>query len=562
MKTMFQYDHYYAYEELTQTVKTLAKDFPDLVTLESIAKSEKGRDIWAVTITNHHSGPALSKPAFYIDANTHAGEVTGSMAAIHTMDVLCSNYGTDTKITRMLDDMTFYVIPRISVDGSEVYLTTPYDLRSVDRPYLSAVQKPGVVAEDMDQDGIVRMMRIKDKHGAWKINADNHNLMEKRKPDDRFGDFYTVVSEGMIEGYDKDKEIQPAPVFWGLDFNRNYPYGWFNESRQPGSGKYPLSNIENKAVVDFVLAHRNIGAVATHHTSGGVILYPPGTRSEKSAHDDDMRRFREIGAMATEEMGYKAINIFDNFMSDQENYSSGAFDDWCFLDQGIPAYTIELWNLLERAGVSVDWSQDHREEKECLETWTKVLNWCSENAPDSFESWTPYEHPQLGVVEIGGLNLKFTHENCPNDFLLQEVEKTTRFCLRYAMALPQLAIDKTEVNWLGEDLAEVKVTVSNEGYLPTYLSQEARDLGKTEPVKVSLQGDIKAYIAGDALTEIGDLEGYSGSNAEYDSCSVSTGAHDPIKKTVRWLVQVDKGTVLNVIAFQPKAGRACEPVQL
>ena len=59
----------------------------------------------------------------------------------------------------------------------------------------------------------------------------------------------------------------------------------------------------------------NIGAVATHHTSGGVILYPPGTRPEKSADPDDMRRLREIAAMATEEMGYPAINIFDHFMT-------------------------------------------------------------------------------------------------------------------------------------------------------------------------------------------------------------------------------------------------------
>lgn len=53
------------------------------------------------------------------------------------------------------------------------------------------------------------------------------------------------------------------PPYGGLDFNRNYPFGWFHESRQAGAGAYPLSNPENKAVVDFVLAHHNIGAVAT-----------------------------------------------------------------------------------------------------------------------------------------------------------------------------------------------------------------------------------------------------------------------------------------------------------
>ena len=556
MKTTFQYDHYYTYPELTEALQTLVKNHPDLLAMESICKSEKGRDVWALTLTQKQTGDPLAKPAFYIDANTHAGEVTGSMAALHTLDVLCTNYGEDAQLTRLADTLTFYVIPRISVDGSEVYLTSPYDLRSADRPYLTPVQQPGLVPEDMDQDGVIRMMRIKDKHGAWKISKAHPQLMEKRKPDEREGEFYTVVSEGVLKGANGN-EIQPAPTLWGLDFNRNYPFGWFHESRQAGAGAYPLSNPENKAVVDFVLAHHNIGAVATHHTSGGVILYPPGTRPEKSADPDDMRRLREIAAMATEEMGYPAINIFDHFMTDQENYSSGAFDDWCFQDQGIPAYTLELWNLLERAGCKIDWDRrDAKSEAECLDTMAKVLAWCAENAPESMEAWTPYQHPQLGLVEIGGLNLKFTEENCPNAFLLQEVEKTTKFCLRYAQSLPQLEIDKTNVNWLGADLAEVTVTISNVGYLPTYLSREAKLLGTARPVKVSLQGQIESFIAGHAIMEIGDLEGYSGVNAEYRSCEVTTGAHAPLTHTLRWLVQARKGAEITITAFQPKAGRA------
>ena len=176
------------------------------------------------------------------------------------------------------------------------------------------------------------------------------------------------------------------------------------------------------------------------------------------------------------------------------------------------------------------------------------------------EAWTPYQHPQLGLVEIGGLNLKFTEENCPNAFLLQEVEKTTKFCLRYAQSLPQLEIDKTNVNWLGTDLAEVTATISNVGYLPTYLSREAKLLGTAKPVRVSLQGQIENFIAGQAITEIGDLEGYSGANAEYRSCEVTTGTHAPLTYTLRWLVQARKGAQITITAFQPKAG--CAAVKL
>ena len=113
MKTTFQYDHYYAYQELTEALKTLVSRHSDILTMESLCKSEKDRDVWAMTLTNRQTGDPLAKPAFYIDANTHAGEVTGSMAALHTLDVLCTNYGEDEALTKLVDTMTFYVIPRI-----------------------------------------------------------------------------------------------------------------------------------------------------------------------------------------------------------------------------------------------------------------------------------------------------------------------------------------------------------------------------------------------------------------------------------------------------------------
>ena len=56
--------------------------------------------------------------------------------------------------------------------------------------------------------------------------------------------------------------------------------------------------------------------------------------------------------------------------------------------------------------------------------------------------------------------------------------------------------------------------------------------------------------------EIGDLQGYSGAHASYSACTLQTGNHEPMVKTVRWLVQARPGTVLKLTAFQQKAGKA------
>ncbi len=321
------------------------------------------------------NGDPKSKPAYYIDGNTHAGEVTGSIAAMHTIDYLLTNYGKEKLATDILDRFTIYVIPRISPDGVEVYLNTPYTLRSVDRAYLTQNQDKGVYQEDIDNNGVIAMMRFVSDDGVWVKDEDNPVGMKKRSPDDMDGIFYHVYPEGLIEG-DIDP-LYPAKPLWGLDFNRNYPFGWFSENRQPGAGKYPLSNPETKAVVDFVLEHNNIGAVATHHTSGGIILYPPGTSPSKNASKKDMTFFKEIGAMASEEMGYGCINIFDSFFEDQNEYSSGSFDDWCYQTRGILAYTVELWDLESRAGCKPRWPAEPtlKTMKEKLEDLAKVYDW-------------------------------------------------------------------------------------------------------------------------------------------------------------------------------------------
>ncbi len=558
MKTTFKYDHYYTYNEVKNNLDHFASTYPTLCSVESICTTEKGRDVFAVTLSN---GNPNNKPAYYIDGNTHAGEVTGSMAAMHTIDYLLTNYGTNPQVTTILDRFTVYVIPRISPDGAEAYLTTPYTLRSVDRPYLTPTQDKGIYQEDIDNNGVIAMMRFKADDGVWVKDETNPVGMKKRTPDMMDGEFYHVYTEGMIEG-DIDP-LYPAKPLWGLDFNRNYPFGWFTENRQPGAGNYPLSNAETKAVVDFVIAHPNIGAVATHHTSGGIILYPPGTKPEKTAPRKDMKFFKEIGAMATEEMGYGVINIFDSFFEDQSEYSSGAFDDWCYQSRGIPAYTIELWDLETRAGCKPRWPVDPTPKTmaDKIEDLGKVYSWVGENYPDALIPWTPFKHPQLGDIEIGGMNIKFTYQNPPCDYLLQEVEKTTRFTLRMACTLPRLDVQYATEK-VADDIYKVDVTIANKGYLPTYLTDSLLDLQLDHAIKVTLDGDL-TYVQGKKVTEIDKLEGYGcipSSLGFY--ANITTQKYNPLKKTISYVVKAKEGSSLTLTINAPKTGKQEVTIQL
>lgn len=550
MKTTFNYDHYFLYQELSDHLSELEKKYPDIMHLDIIGTTPKGRHVYAVTISN---GDSDKKPAYYIDGNTHAGEVTGSMAAMHTIDYLVTNYKEDKKVTDLIDRFTFYVIPRISPDGAEAYLTSETKLRSVDRPYLTETQENGLYDDDIDHDGVLRMMRVKTPYGAWKVNPDNPNVMLKRQPDEFEGTFYNVYPEGQVKGFDGD-HFKNANPLWGLDFNRNYPFGWFSEVRQPGAGPYPLSNMENKAVVDFVLAHKNIGGVATHHTFGGMILCPPGTRPEKTSSKLDQKILKEIGKMGTEEMGYPVVAIFDSFTEDQTSYSSGAFDDWCYQQNGIPAYTTELWNMVSRAGIKQTWPSLPKTDKEMAEEYQKLIDWCQENAPEAFKPWQTCPHPQFGEVEIGGLDMKFSLQNPPVAFLTQEVEKTTRFCLRMAATLPQLTFDHIDTTKIEEDTYKIEVHIANKGYLPTYLTDETKKMKIGSPVKVELIEE-KTKAVSPAEIDLGNLEGFSGVATDYFfDHSINTFDYEPIMKKATFFVEGKSGDTLKLKASCHKGG--------
>ena len=70
------YDHFYAYDELTETLRAWADEWPQLCALESIGTSYEGRGIWLVTVTNTETGPHDEKPGFLeaLDWRTMAGK--------------------------------------------------------------------------------------------------------------------------------------------------------------------------------------------------------------------------------------------------------------------------------------------------------------------------------------------------------------------------------------------------------------------------------------------------------------------------------------------------------
>ena len=147
MRTSF--DEYLRYDDLTRTLHALAKEHPALCRVDSAGRSVEGREIWLVELTNNETGPADEKPAFWVDGNTHAGEVTGSMAALYLIENLLENYGSDDLVTRLDKSLELEILDQLGVRPAALEVRLPVD------PGVGRAVEDEVVAEDLLDDAAI-----------------------------------------------------------------------------------------------------------------------------------------------------------------------------------------------------------------------------------------------------------------------------------------------------------------------------------------------------------------------------------------------------------------------
>jgi hypothetical protein len=126
---------------------------------------------------------------------------------------------------------------------------------------------------------------------------------------------------------------------------------------------------------------------------------------------------------------------------------------------------------------------------------------------EGFADWSPYDHPQLGPVEIGGWRARFTRRNPPPDLLQTEIERYVPWMMWLAEVSPRVVIGETTVAQLAEDVFRVTAVVENEGYLPTHLTQRALDARIAVPLRAMVGLEDAELIVGEARTDLGHLSG-------------------------------------------------------
>ena len=287
------FDHYFTNEEIEEKLHEWSKDYPKLAKVVTIGETYEKRPLRVLVLTNQDTGPDTSKPAVWMDGNIHAAEITGAVVALRVAYALLDGDGKKEQITRLMDRGVYYILPRLNPDGAALAMADiPRFVRSGVRSYPYPEIDDGLHEEDIDRNGHILQMRIRDQNGDWKISTLDPRMMEKRAPNEYGGEYYRMLPEGRVENYDGYQIKLAAPVA-GLDHNRNFPADWRVESEQHGAGSYPLAEPETHAVADFILSHPNINISHSYHTFCGAILRCFASKSDDEMETPDLWVFKE-----------------------------------------------------------------------------------------------------------------------------------------------------------------------------------------------------------------------------------------------------------------------------
>lgn len=554
------FNRYFTNAELESTLREWAATYKKTLKLSTLGKSYEKRPIWLLTITNPRTGDDTEKPAIWIDANIHATEITGTTTAMMVAHTLLSGFGSDERLTRLVNTCTFYITPRLNPDGAELAMSTPPRfIRSGVRPYPYMDKEDGLHEQDIDGDGRVLQMRLRDPNGDWKISSLDPRLMERRQPHEQGGEYYRILPEGLIQNYD-GALINLAREYQGLDFNRNFPFEWLPEGEQAGAGPYPASESEIKAAVNFVTAHPNINVALTYHTFSRVILRPFSTHPDDDLETEDLWVYKKIGKIGSELTGYRCVSTYHDFKYHPKKVTYGGFDDWVYDHLGAYAFTIELWDLPTEAGIKdrnfIDWFREHPHQEDL-----QILNWVDENGdPDAYVDWYPFDHPQLGPVELGGYNYLYTWGNPPKKWVGAEAARNVQFPLALAEMLPHLEILRLKSDMLAEGRYHLELVIENGGFFPTMSSEQARKRKAVRPVRVEIElPKDSALVSGKLRQELGHLEGRSNKLDGFFTWGVTSTDN---RARLEWVVQGKPGDKIRVKVLSERAGSLESEVEL
>lgn len=560
-KVSITFDDYHGYTGTVKYLKDVAKANPNITELIEIGKSNMGRPIYVLVVSNMKTGTTIDahvelrnmrkegvknvepmknhqgKPGHWICGATHGNEFTGTEVCLYIIDKLVSGYGSDKDITELVDNTAFYICPIVNPDG--VYKSVEKNLSQRQNSMMKDDDGDGKINEDgpddLNGDGYITQFRCKDDTGRYVIDELDPRLMIRLKEkEETTKQRYSVYTEDK-DNDDDGKRGEDSES--GIDLNRNFPEGWFtDDGMQGGQGDYPTSAPEVHAIAEFLTNYRNILMAQFYHTSGGFTFRPLGTAPHDKLHPKDVAVFdfimgkkyleiigeevpeawlepdslekfkaklrRSQANKYAKERGYELPRGWRVSYNEKEDkrYNYGMATDWAYLQYGMYSITTELWNFQKDIKDFPQFKGDSAR----IELQRALLKYQDEKYDSKlFFPWKKYKHPELGDGEIGGWLPKYRNNALPGEPLRTVCENHWQFELFRAQLLPEVEITDATAKVLYTTNNANEAQVSQSGDQVTI--KKGKSKGKYKIVEVTAnienEGKLPTHIARGASLE-------------------------------------------------------------
>ncbi|MCT9143705.1 M14 family metallopeptidase [Streptomyces violarus] len=271
---------YHNYAEMTAEINSVVSANPSIASRRVIGKSHQGRDIVALKISDN-VGSDEAEPEVLFTHHQHAREHLTVEMALYLLRELTSDYGSDSRVTSMVNNREIWIVPDINPDGGE------YDIAT-------------------------------GSYRSWRKN---------RQPN----------SGSSYVGTDLNRNWNYR---WGCCGGSSG-----SASSDTYRGTAAESAPEVKVVADFVRSRvvggkQQIKAGVDFHTYSELVLWPFGyTYSDTTTGmtADDHAAFKAIGQKMAASNGYTAEQSSDLYITD------GSIDDYLWGTHKIFGYTFEMY---------------------------------------------------------------------------------------------------------------------------------------------------------------------------------------------------------------------------
>ncbi len=443
---------------LAQRIKTLTSKYPSLIKSKTLTQTLGGKDIWMLTLGAQN---ADQKPAIAVVGGVDGKHLLGVEMAIGFAEKLLASSNVDS-VKNLLNKQTFYVFPNMSPDATEQYFAKLKYERSgnatkTDDDRDGRLNEDGF--DDLDGNGKITWMRIKDATGKYKLNPDDPRSMILADATKGENGAYILLQEGIDN--DKDGQFNEDGE-GGVSFNKNASFNYKNFI--PGAGEYAVSEKENRALFDFLFDAFNVYAVVTfgpmNNLSSPVAFNPAGLSKRV------ITSWFEADAKANALVSERYNKITKTKEAPKTQAEPGDFSQWAYFHYGRLSFSTPGWWVPKVAPDSA------KKEKKFTndDPVAAYLRWAAkEGIVDTYTPWKTVSHPDFAgqTVEVGGLD-PFVLSNPPYKLVDNIVAKHTDFLVSLAAMAPQIEFVNLKTEKVTDGLTRVTVQLLNTGDLSTY----------------------------------------------------------------------------------------------